>query len=295
MTTIYLIDASIYIFRAYFSLPDSLRDAEGQSANAVYGFADFLVQLITQSGGSHFAIAFDESLTSCFRNEIYPPYKANRELPDPALATQLSACRELAEILGFATYSSTRFEADDLIGTLGHKLRQRGHRPVYVSGDKDIAQLVRAREHLWDFARGAKLGKGAIRARFGVAPESIADLLALAGDSADNIPGIPGIGIKSATTLLRAYHSLEGIYAKRHRINDLELRGAMRIQQQLERHHDEVFVYRALTRIKTNVPLQVRINTLKRKRPKAKKLQAFMDRMGFGRRLRVRLEALRQI
>ena len=125
MPRLVLVDASIYIFRAWFALPSSMVDAEGNPNNAVYGFADFLARLLWESRAQHVAVAFDESLTTSFRNEIYPPYKANRELPPAELAAQLSACRDLADALGLATFASDRYEADDLIGTLAAKLRPR--------------------------------------------------------------------------------------------------------------------------------------------------------------------------
>jgi 5'-3' exonuclease len=131
---LYLIDASIYIFRAYFSLPDTMTDANGNPANAVYGFADFLARLLAQTDAKHIAVAFDESLTTSFRNEIYPAYKENRELPPPELEAQLAACQELCQAMGLASYISPRYEADDLIGTLAHTMRRHGFKIIIVSG-----------------------------------------------------------------------------------------------------------------------------------------------------------------
>jgi len=211
MATVHLIDASPYIFRAYFSLPESIRTPDGRPANAVRGFGSTLLQLFQQESVSHAAIAFDESLTSNFRNEIYPGYKANREPAPAELTAQFDDCRSLARALGSAVFSHERYEADDLIATLWAQLQARGHRVVVVSPDKDLCQLVNEGTALLDFAKNKFYGPEEVREKLGVPPERVLDYQALAGDAVDAIPGVKGIGAKTAAALMTAFASLEEI------------------------------------------------------------------------------------
>lgn len=292
MKPLHLVDSSIYIFRAYFSLPDSLVDADGNPANAVRGFADFISQLSREARSEYFAFAFDESLTTSFRNDIYPDYKANRELPPENLAAQLAACRRLTDILGFKTYASDRFEADDLIGTLARKMRTNGFKMLYITADKDLAQLVRPADRWWNFARREKRDRKMVKQHLGVWPEQVVDLLALMGDAVDNIPGVPGIGPKTAILLLEKYRHLEGVYKQLHNIPATGLRGAKRIQELLEQHHDQALISQQLARINEHAPIRCTEASLKKKRSRRKHLLAFCDHHNFGDRLRSRLLAL---
>ena len=179
---VYLIDASIYIFRAYYSVPDTLTNTEGQLINALHGFAGFIAEFLEQAKPEHVAVAFDESLTTSFRNEIYPQYKANRESPPEELKLQFGFCRSLVQTLGLADYSSEYYEADDLIGTLAHRLREQGFSVVILSADKDLAQLLQAGDMVWDFARHRKHRYEDVRDWLGVDAGQVADWLALAGE-----------------------------------------------------------------------------------------------------------------
>ncbi len=198
---VHLIDASIYIFRAWFSIPDGFLDPAGRPTNAVYGFARFLCEFLEQTGSRHVAVAFDESLSQSHRNRIYPAYKANREPTPPDLERQFAWCKDLARSVGLPIYADRVYEADDLIATLAAQQRARGHPVRVITGDKDLAQLVGADDWWWDFARGRRLDAAGVFGHFGVRPEQIADFLALTGDAADNIPGVPGIGPKTAIAL----------------------------------------------------------------------------------------------
>ena len=169
----YLVDASPYIFRAYFA-PGPDREHK-----AVHGFATFLLRLINEEEPSQLAVAFDESLTTSFRNDIYPAYKANRPLPPPEIVDELQACQEMAAALGAATFVSHRYEADDLVASLCAALPSDGE-AVIVTNDKDLAQLVTDRITLFDFAKGVRYGPKEVVAKFGVRPDQITDLLALA-------------------------------------------------------------------------------------------------------------------
>ena len=206
---VYLIDASIYIFRAYYSVPDTLTNNEGQLINALHGFAGFLAEFLEHEKPRHIAVAFDESLTTSFRNEIYPDYKANRESPPEELRLQFGFCRKLVQSLGLPDFSSECYEADDLIGTLAQRMREQGFSVVILSADKDLAQLLEEGDMLWDYARHRKHHYEGVSDWLGVRAGQVADWLALAGDSVDNIPGVPGIGAKTAAALLAEFGSLD--------------------------------------------------------------------------------------
>lgn len=291
---LYLVDASIYIFRSYFGLPESITNANGSPANAVHGYTSFLGQLLRKARPQYITAAFDESLDQCFRNELYPGYKANRSLPDPELAQQLRWCRELTELLGIKTYASARFEADDLIGSLASRMRAHRFRMVYVTGDKDLGQLLVRQDRLWDFANDRFYAHGDILERFGVAPHQLVDYLALAGDAIDNIPGVPGIGARSAAALLQEFGSLDRLYTylSHHDLrqrNGLSLRGTDRAQKLLTKHEQQARLSQALARIASHAPVRPKPQSLRRKPVSRKKLMAWLEENGFGVRLRTQL------
>lgn len=278
----YLVDASVYVFRAWFAYPDSLRSPSGAPVNAVYGYAHFLCQLLERARPSCMAVAFDSSLTSSFRNEIYPPYKANREPPPPELERQMGQCRELTEGLGVAAYASERFEADDLIGTVACCMRKEGYPAVLVSTDKDLAQLLEPGDHLWDFARDRREDTGAVEARLGVPPALVADLLALTGDNVDNIPGVPGVGPKTAAALLGYFGGLDALLHDLDRVVEVPVRGARRLRECLDRHRDQIVMARRLTGIHCEVPVDCCPVRLGRREPDSERLRGLFDRLGLG-------------
>jgi DNA polymerase I len=246
---VYLIDSSIYVFRAWFVLPDSITDQEGNPVNAVYGFSDFVLQLLLESRPHYVGFAFDESLTSSFRNEIYPEYKANRESAPEELKRQFQYCRALLRASGLAEFGSNRFEADDLIGTLARQYREDEHDIHIVTADKDLAQLIGERDTWWDYARNNRLNSKGIEKKFGVKPQQIADQLAIAGDKVDNIPGIPGIGMATAAKLLRRFSDIDQLLDNIQNIGSMKVRGAGRLQALVDEHQDTVRLSRRLTHI----------------------------------------------
>ena len=252
----YLIDASIYIFRAYFSLPERWFSPGGYPLNAVYGYTGFLLELLSQlPRPATVAAAFDESLGSCFRNEIYPGYKASRELPDEALAFQLQACREITELMGIPCFGGDRHEADDYIATLAARYREAGRPVTVVTRDKDLGQLLLGEDdRLWDFAAGNRLDRAGFRDRFGVAPEQFADYQGLVGDSIDDIPGVPAVGAKSGAILINAFNDLETLEPERGSLDGLGLRGAARISAALEEHWEQALISRELARLDNGTP-----------------------------------------
>ncbi len=251
----YLVDASIYIFRAYFSLPERWFSPEGYPLNAVYGYTGFLLDLLSRLPKPYaIAAAFDESLGSCFRNSIYPGYKASRELPDDALAFQLAACREVTERLGISCFGCETYEADDYLATLAGLCRGEQRSVVVVTRDKDLGQLLLSDDDcLWDFAADARVDRSAFRARFGVPPEQFADFQGLTGDAIDDIPGVPSIGPKTAAALIQAFGDLETLAARRGDLAGLNIRGAARVSRALEQHWEQALVSRDLARLACSV------------------------------------------
>jgi len=249
----YLIDSSIYIFRAWHVYDDSIADIHGNPANAVYGFTEFLYQLMREKQPEYIACAFDAHQTNSYRCEIYPEYKANRPPAPEELITQFRYCREFCRALGIAEFASNRFEADDIIGTLANRLRNEGFDITIVSADKDLTQLVLGeRDAWWDFARGNVLNHKGIEKHFGVIPALIADMLALSGDKVDNIPGIPGVGYKMASNILKKFHGIEAILENIDQISKMKFRGSARIQNLLEEHQHLLPTNKRLTEIVTD-------------------------------------------
>jgi 5'-3' exonuclease len=289
---VHLIDASYFVFRAYYSVGIEMTGEDGLPVNALYGFGRFLGDLLEQAKPAHVAVAFDESLSSSFRNEIFPAYKANREPAPPELKRQFAWCRELCRLLGVAEFSSPTHEADDIIGTLAARMRERGHPSVLVTRDKDLAQLIRDGDAYWDYAGERRYAYGEIEEQFGVRPERMADYLALTGDSVDNIPGVPGVGPKTASVLLRKFESLEELYDKLDKVPLLPIRGAAKLPEKLREHREVAFFARRLTTIACDLPLDVDAAALERGRPDLDALGAFYDRAQFGAALRRQAERL---
>jgi 5'-3' exonuclease len=289
---LYLVDASVYVFRAYYSIPDSMTDRDGRPVNALYGFAGFLIDLLRDARPEHMAVAFDESLTSSYRNEIYPAYKANRELPPQDLEYQFGMCRQLTRALGLVDLASEMYEADDIIATLALQYRERGLNSVIVTRDKDLAQVLRRGDAFWDFAGRRRIEYEQVAEVFGVRAEQIADFLALAGDSVDNIPGVPGVGAKTATALLQRFDDLDAIYADIDQVLDVPVRGAARIRERLEAHRDDAYLARRLTRVHEEVPLDLPPTGLAVGAPDFDALEALFEAADFGTALRRRVRRL---
>ncbi len=289
---IYLVDASVYVFRAWFSIPDKMTGPHGHPVNALYGYTRFLGDLLEQSTPRHMAVAFDISLTSSYRNEIYPDYKANRDPAPEELKRQFAACREVTEALGVPQYASERYEADDLIGSLAAFMRARGSQSVIVTRDKDLAQLLREGDVYWDYAGDKRYAYEEIEENFGVRPERIADFLALTGDKVDNIPGVPGIGKKTASVLLRHFESLDDLYADLDAVASLNFRGAKSTAAKLVEHRDTAYLARELTRIPEDVGIKFREPELIRQPPDMERLTKFFDEHGLGRTLRTQAERI---
>ena len=283
---LYLVDASVFIFRAYYSVPLEFVDRDGNPVNAVHGFARFLGDLLERESPARIAVAFDESLEQSYRNEIYPAYKANREPAPAELKRQFAICREVVTALGIAQYGSSRYEADDIIGTLTTRAQAADVPVTIVSRDKDLTQLVGARDTYWDAVADVRYGYDDIEERFGVRPERMADFLALMGDAVDNIPGVPGVGRKTAATLLKHFDSLPGVYENIAAVPKLKFRGATFVAQTLAEHRESAFLSRQLTGIACDMPLDAQLDDLQSQAPDLAAVDAIYERLGFGRLLR---------
>jgi 5'-3' exonuclease len=289
---LHLIDASVFIFRAWHSVPIALADPDGNPVNALHGFARFLGDLIENVRPRHVAVAFDASLVTSFRNQLYPAYKANREPAPQELKRQFALCRELCDAFGVANFASNHYEADDIIGTLTTRMRAAGRKVVLVTRDKDLSQLIRPGDEYWDYIGDERFGYDDIAGRFGVLPERMACFLAVMGDAVDNIPGVPGVGRKTASTLFHHFESLANLYEDLDRVLKLKLRNAGFVAAQLREHRESAFLARQLTQIACDMPLQVELPDLERRRPDLDALKTLYDRVGFGRLLRNQAERI---
>lgn len=282
--TAFLIDSSVFVFRSYYSMSPDLVDVNGNSNHAVYGFARFLVRLIKQTNAQYIAAAFDEALTTSFRNEIYPLYKANRE-PAPAdLKAQFKQCKKLAELLGVAVFADNSYEADDLIGTLHQTYANKGHKVCVISADKDLAQLVRPNDWWWDYGKSKPLDFNALTEKFGVRPDQVCDYLALAGDQVDNIPGVKGVGVKTAQILLNHFETLDNVLDRCQEIEFLSFRGAKSCMKKIKSQKAEARLSQQLSKIVVDAPLNN--NDIIKLRADQNQLTEFIQEMRFGPMLR---------
>ena len=280
---VFLVDASPYIFRAFFSVPDKLRTPDGKPKNALHGFAGFLLKLIEDYGVRRMALAFDRSLNSSFRNELYPDYKAQRELPPADLEAQLRWCEAFGAALGIRCFVDETYEADDLIAALCGPLVEGGHEVVVVSSDKDLCQLVSDHVSLLDFAKGELYGVDEVVAKFGVRPDQMIDFLGLAGDAVDNIPGVPGVGKKTAVALLSHFPNMDAVYAALDQVAALPIRGAKSLAARLDEHRELAFLSRRLATAATDAPARASADDLKLRGPDENVLDPLADALGIER------------
>jgi 5'-3' exonuclease len=291
---VYYVDASYFIFRAYHSMPPDMVDGDGNATHALYGFARFISDLLEQVRPERIGVAFDLCLRSgtSFRNGIYPLYKANREAPPADLERQFALCREFCRHLGVAEFADDAYEADDLIGTLAALCRAQGLPVTVVSRDKDLAQLIGPGDVFWDYSEAIEYRYEEIAARFGAAPERMADYLALRGDSVDNVPGVPGIGAKTAAALMGLCASLDELFEQLDAVSRLPLRGAASLPERLRTHRAAAYLARSLTRIVCDVPMTAVHADLQRRTPDLAQIEAFCSGHGFGGLLRRQAERL---
>jgi len=281
---VYLLDGHVYIFRAYHSLPP-MQAPDGTPTQAVYGFANTLLKFLADPAVTHLGVCFDAGMQS-FRNEIEPGYKAQRGDPPADLEQQFPLCAEAARAIGLPVYERERFEADDVIATLAERLVEAGARVVVVTTDKDLSQLVRedGRISMLDLARELVLDADGVRDKFGVDPAQIPDYLGLVGDAVDNLPGVPGVGPKSAAAALAAFGRIEDVPADPEQWSQLEVRGAARLAARIEAHRERALLTKQLATVRRDVPgLRAELRDFEVRGAHPDTVDPFFERLGWGR------------
>ncbi len=276
---VYLIDGSGYIFRAFHALPPLTRPSDGLPVGAVHGFCNMLWKLLRETKGekrpTHLAVIFDHSRVS-FRNAISAEYKAHRPETPPELVPQFALIRDAVRAFNVACIEQEGFEADDIIATYACQAAEAGGDVVIVSSDKDLMQLVGARVSMLDTMKNKEIGEPEVLEKFGVTPDKVVEVQALAGDSVDNVPGVPGIGIKTASELIREYGDLETLLAK-----------APLIKQKMRRERliefaDQARLSRRLVELDRNVPVERALDLTAVEEPDPHALLAFLRSMEFN-------------
>jgi DNA polymerase-1 len=250
-----LVDASSLIYRAYYAIPSNFTTADGLHTNAIYGFATMFRKVLSGRMPDRAAVVFDAP-GQTFREKKYPEYKAQRPRMDPELREQLEWIDKLVEAHQFPRVRAFGYEADDVIGTLTRQAVEAGMEVYIISGDKDFAQLISDRVRMVDTLRDVTFDPELVRKKWGVGPSKFVDLLALVGDKIDNIPGVPGIGQKTATKLLEDYGDLDGVLA-----HVDELKG--KLKERISEHREQALLSRELAQIDTKVPLEVGLDDLR--------------------------------
>jgi DNA polymerase-1 len=249
-----LVDGSGFIFRAFHKLPPMTRP-DGTPVNAVYGYTTMLMKLLRESAADHFAVIFDAARHT-FRNDLYPAYKAHRPDPPEELIPQFALVREATRAFNVPSIESPGFEADDLIATYARLAQAAGAHVTIVSADKDLMQLIRPGVLMQDPVTGRPIGDAEVCEKFGVGPDRVIDLLALAGDTADNVPGVPGIGVKTAAQLIGEFGDLDQVLARAAEIKQPKRR------QTLIDHADDARLSRELVRLRDDVPVPEPLSSL---------------------------------
>ena len=281
----YLVDGSGYIFRAYYALPPLSRKSDGLPTGAVSGFCSMLFKLLedarsddSKNKPTHFAVIFDSARKN-FRNEIYSEYKANRaEAPDD-LAPQFEYIRKSVEAFNLPSIELLNYEADDLIATYAKKIIESGAKVTVISSDKDLMQLVSTKIRLFDPMKSKVIGEKEVFEKFGVKPNQVIDVQSLAGDSSDNIPGVPGIGVKTAAELINKYKNLDTLLKKASEIKQNKRR------ETLIANKDKALLSKQLVTLKDDVPIKNKPNEFLIKKINKDKLYNFLREMEFNRLL----------
>jgi len=252
---LFLIDGSAYIFRAFFAIPP-LTNSAGLPTNAIFGFTNILLKFLKQYQPHYVAVALDAGRVT-FRNEMFADYKGNRPEAPADLIPQFPYFRKVLDALNLPLLELPGYEADDIIATLCEKLANQGCELVVVSSDKDLMQLATNGIKLLDSAKDRWIGKDEVREKFGVSPEQVIEVMGLMGDAVDNIPGVKGIGEKTAGALIQHFQTLENLYDHLDELEQLKIRGAARVRDLLAKDKDKAFLSRDLATVKRDVPIDV--------------------------------------
>jgi DNA polymerase I len=274
---LYRIDGSSYVFRAYHALPP-LSTRKGEPTGAVYGFTNMLLKTLREGDPTHVAVAFDTKAPT-FRHQMYDAYKANRTEPPDDLKPQFGRIREVVEAFNLPVLRKEGWEADDLMGTLAVKARAEGYDVVLVTGDKDFMQLVGPGIRMYDGMRDRWIDEAQVQEKFGVTPALVPDALALIGDSSDNVPGVRGIGEKTAGPLITRFGSLEAL------LDSLDQISAKGQKKKLEEGQDSARLSKRLVTIDLEAPVDVALEDLVRPEPDLPRLRALLAELEFTRLL----------
>ena len=270
---LFLIDGSGYIFRAYHALPPMKRP-DGTPVNAVYGFTSMLTKLVEDSDADYLAVIFDTARKT-FRSDIYSDYKAHRPPPPDDLIPQFALIRESVEAFGLPQSEMAGYEADDLIATYAKQAAAAGHRVTIVSSDKDLMQLIDDNISMQDPMKGTAISYAEVQKKFGVTPDKVIDVQSLAGDSADNVPGVPGIGVKTAAQLIEQYGDLDTLLERASEIKQNKRR------ENLIEFADQARLSRLLVTLAVDAPVKEPFENFVVKEPEPGKLITFLEEQGF--------------
>jgi DNA polymerase-1 len=278
---VYLIDGSAYFYRAYHAITP-LTTANGLPTHAAYGFTNILLRVIKEKSPEFLAVAFDAKGPN-FRHEKYPDYKANRPPMPDDLAVQIPYIKKIVEAHNIHTMEEQGVEADDLIASAARKLAALGHKVIVVSGDKDLLQLVNEDIILWDPMKDLVMDRKGIKKKYNVAPDRLLDLFALMGDKSDNIPGVPGIGPKSAEKLINEYGSLDKLY------ENLDSLKKSKMKDNLESHKNDAFLSRELIDLKEDLDISKNIDDYRLPAPDTDKLKKLYTELEFTRLMKAEI------
>lgn len=271
--TVYLIDGSAYIYRAYHAIAP-LTNSEGMPTHAVFGFLNILKRMLKDKSPKYLAVAFDMR-GPVFRHEMYADYKANRPPMPDDLAVQIPYIKELVQAMNIPSFEKQGIEADDIIASAAKILEERGHTVVVVSGDKDLLQLVNENTVMWDPMKDKIMDIAAVEEKYNVKPQQLLDCYALMGDSSDNVPGVPGIGPKTAEKLINQHGSLEGVYEA------LEGMKKSKMKERLAENKEKAFLSRDLIRLKYDAEVPAELTSYAFIDGDTEKLQDLFSRLGF--------------
>ncbi|MCH2605296.1 MAG: DNA polymerase I [Nitrospinales bacterium] len=273
--SLYIIDGSSYIFRAYFGIRQFLSTSKGFPTNALYGFINMLQKVVKDEKPDYLCVAFD-SKEKTFRHDIYPDYKANRDAPPEDLAKQFPYFEPLVDAFNISSIRIPGYEADDIIGTLALKGSKAGFRVVIVSGDKDMMQLVGPKVQMLDTMKNKRIGVDEVKEKFGVPPEKVIEVMGLMGDSSDHIPGVKGVGPKTATELIQKYGSIKELYKC---IDEIEKK---KLKEKLVQDKERALLSRKLVTIDTAMKLECSLDDLKVRPSKHEDLRKLFSEFEFS-------------
>ncbi len=275
---LYLLDGSSYIYRAFFALPH-LSSASGLPTNASLGFTNMLLKMLKDKSPEYMAVIFDAKGPT-FRHELYESYKITRPPMPYNLSSQIPYIKEIVEGLNISMLELEGYEADDIIATICKEMENKEYKVIVITGDKDLFQLVSKNVTLWDSMKNKVSGIVEVKERFEIEPHQIPDVMGLTGDSIDNVPGIPGIGEKTAIRLIKEFQSIENL------LDNIDQIPKEKLKANLRRYKDQALLSKELVTLKSDVPVACDLKHLKVKSPDRAKLRKLFKELEFTRLLR---------